>query len=70
MKWNPKNYPTTAAVQFALAAKIKTDATDDEIAEYVGEAEHQDGDGYWEKFHTLAAAIKDFRLYLKITREG
>jgi len=31
--------------------------------EYVDEAEHQDGYGYWDQFNTLEEVIEDFDLY-------
>lgn len=35
----------------------------DKVDEYVGEAEHQDGYGYWNQFATAAELIEDFDLY-------
>ena len=37
----------------------------DIIEEYADEAEHQDGDGYWNNFGTDEEVLTDFRLYLK-----
>lgn len=31
---------------------------------YANEAEHQDGDAYWEEFSNLAEALQDFELYI------
>lgn len=36
------------------------------VEEYVGEAEHQDGEGYWDNFRTAAEVCEDFRLYREI----
>lgn len=33
------------------------------ITEYVQEAEHQDGDGYWEQFQSIEEVVEDFNLY-------
>ena len=35
----------------------------DRWAEYVEEAEHQDGLEYWDKFETHQDGVEDFRLY-------
>lgn len=34
------------------------------VEEYIGEAEHQDGEAYWDRFPTLAELLKDFDLYV------
>ena len=34
------------------------------VEEYVQEAEHQDGEDYWDSFGTKAELVKDFRLYI------
>lgn len=35
------------------------------VAEYIREAEHQDGRGYWQAFATLEDVDADFRLYME-----
>jgi hypothetical protein len=35
----------------------------DQVREYVSEAEHQDGDGYWDNFANAGEAYADFKLY-------
>jgi len=35
-----------------------------EVEQYIGEAEHQDGEGYWENFETLADLFTDFDLWI------
>ncbi len=37
---------------------------DKALIEYVDEAEHQDGEEYWDQFDTVDEAWKDFVLYL------
>lgn len=41
----------------------------DEVSEYVGEAEHQDGENYWNYFETLHDAVDDFVQYLEVINE-
>lgn len=33
------------------------------VEEYINEAEHQDGDGYWKNFASVDEAVADFQLY-------
>jgi hypothetical protein len=35
----------------------------DLVNEYISEAEHQDGFGYWDNFKSLAEVSADFELY-------
>ncbi len=35
------------------------------VEEYIGEAEHQDGDEYWRQFHNEADLREDFDLFLE-----
>lgn len=37
--------------------------TDEEVDEYISEAEHQDGESYWSQFANVRDAIADFVLY-------
>jgi hypothetical protein len=39
------------------------------VLEYVREAEHQDGNGYWRQFRTPELLFEDVRLYLDILEE-
>lgn len=40
------------------------------MLEYAAEAEHQEGEGYWEDyFETVDEAVDDFALYLKNIRD-
>ncbi len=35
----------------------------DKVLEYIDEAEHQDGDGYWDQFHSLEQVHEDFERF-------
>jgi hypothetical protein len=35
------------------------------VEEYIGEAEHQDGEGYWSQFSSLEELFADFDLYVE-----
>ena len=37
------------------------------VDEYIGEAEHQDGYGYWNNFKNVKEFVKDFELYVDAT---
>jgi len=50
-------------------ADAKTDGkprfTQAQLDEYVGEAEHQDGLGYWKQFRDPDSLVEDVRLYFE-----
>jgi hypothetical protein len=35
----------------------------DMLREYINEAEHQDGDGYWDNFNSLKEVLEDIQRY-------
>lgn len=35
------------------------------VEEYINEAEHQDGYGYWQKFDSIPELVQDFAVYLR-----
>ncbi len=37
---------------------------EDLLAEYIVEAEHQDGVGYWDQFETVLEAVEDFQRFV------
>lgn len=47
----------------AIAAMLAEGYSQEQATEYADEAEHQDGDEYWEQFETLADVMDDVKLY-------
>jgi len=39
-----------------------------QVQEYVEEAEHQEGEKYWDEFKSIFDIVKDFKLYLESDR--
>lgn len=56
-------------VREVLQAHFPAEEDQRYAVEYIDEAEHQDGEGYWEQFITDADLIIDFTSYLYIARE-
>lgn len=60
--------PAVRSVWGATCIAALTDALPDHlevIQEYVLEAEHQDGYGYWDQFSTTPEVVDDFNLYME-----
>lgn len=53
---------TIRACRWALVCNFGWNS---KVREYIAEAQHQDGYGYWAQFESLADVIQDYVLYLK-----
>ena len=42
---------------------------EDLLSEYITEAEHQDGVGYWDQFETVLDAVEDFKRFVAFCEE-
>jgi hypothetical protein len=43
---------------------------EDLLAEYITEAEHQDGVGYWDQFASVMEAVEDFERFVAFCEES
>lgn len=50
---------------FIHLAKTKYPNESTKLLEYVQEAEHQDGDGYWDQFKNPQEVMADFKLFVE-----
>lgn len=70
--YDPEVYDMTEQEHDALVLKKRriflalVQELKDRWAEYVEEAEHQDGLEYWDKFETHQDGVEDFRLYTTV----
>lgn len=52
-----------AAIALIVDLRLARANKSDKVEEYIAEAEHQDGYGYWDQFKNIDELLEDFDLY-------
>ena len=59
----------TSFIDAAQAVVSWQEPVEDLLAEYITEAEHQDGVGYWDQFECVQDAVEDFERFVSFCEE-
>ena len=60
----------TSFIDAAQSVVSWREPLEDLLAEYICEAEHQDGVGYWDQFECVQDAVEDFKRFVEFCNES
>jgi len=60
----------TSFIDAAQSVVSWREPLEDLLAEYICEAEHQDGVGYWDQFECVLDAVEDFKRFVEFCNES
>lgn len=60
----------TSFIDAAQSVVSWKEPLEDLLAEYICEAEHQDGVGYWDQFESVLDAVEDFERFVEFCEES
>jgi len=60
----------TSFIDAAMTVVSWKEPLEDLLAEYITEAEHQDGVSYWDQFESTLDAVEDFKRFVEFCEES